>query len=64
MSKKLKMFVVTAAMTAGMVIPAAPAGAGTCAVANPEVDAVVCGTYFTVMRVACKPLEKLGGGCM
>lgn len=64
MSKRLRMFVVIAGMTAGLVFPAAPAGASTCAVANPELDAVVCGAYFTVMRVACAPLEKLGGGCM
>ena len=46
--------------------PAAPAGASTCEVANPEIDAVVCGTYFTAMRVVCKGVEKLGGGsgCM
>lgn len=63
-SKKMKMFLVTAAMTAGMVFPAVPASASTCEVANPEIDAVVCGTYFKVMRVVCGPLEKIGGGCM
>jgi hypothetical protein len=58
------MLLVMGAMTAAMVFPAPPAGASTCEVANPEVDAVVCGAFFTVMRVACKPAEKLGGGCM
>jgi len=63
-SKKLRMFLVVGAMTAGMVLPAAPASAGTCQVANPEIDAVVCGTYLTVMRTACTVVEKtVGGGC-
>ena len=65
MGKKLKLFLVTAAMTVGLVFPAAPASAGTCEVANPEVDAVVCGAYFTGMGLVCKVAQKLGGGgCM
>ena len=64
MSKRLRMFLVTGALAVGTLLPAGPAGASTCEVANPEIDAVVCGTYFTVMRAACKPLEKIGGGCM
>lgn len=57
--RKLKLGVVTAAVAAASLLPAAPAKASTCQSELPGGE-VVCAAYFTVGYLQCKYLGKLG----
>jgi hypothetical protein len=49
----------------GLMIPATPAGATTCEIADPGVEDVVCVVlYDPVVRAACTALEKVKVDCV
>lgn len=51
----IKKLLLTAAVAGALAVPAAPAHATTCAVADPTLDYVVCDVvYATVAPIACR----------
>ncbi|HEV2756154.1 MAG TPA: hypothetical protein VG318_10330 [Actinomycetota bacterium] len=60
MKKALTRSIVSLALTAGALLPAAPAHATTCSAADPNVEVVVCTAYGAASQLSCRYLYKQG----
>jgi hypothetical protein len=60
MKKALTRSLVTVALAAGALLPAAPARATTCQAADPNVEVVVCTAYGAASQLSCRYLSKFG----
>ena len=62
MKKRSLKVVLMLAATAAIMLPAQPAHAQTCAVADPDLEPIVCLVVGTVQRAGCTPKLQLTCG--